>query len=47
VKIAPPLALGNDRGKSMKHQVKYLMHRHALTEAQASAIVALIWGAIA
>jgi len=29
----------------MKHQIRYLMKRHALTEAQASALCALIWGA--
>jgi len=29
----------------MKQQIQFLMQRYALTEAQAQAIAALIWGA--
>lgn len=45
--IARPALSFNMKGKRMTHlQLLYLRRLHGLTEAQAQAIAALIWGAV-
>ncbi|WP_226557392.1 hypothetical protein [Salipiger thiooxidans] len=44
--LAPSRLSGNREHEQMNtHQIRLLMHRFGMTEAQAQAIAALVWGA--